>query len=133
MIELVKRLAGPERPFDDAETGKIAVEGDRVGRVGLQLDGIGAGLLGRPDDLDCLIETLIVIARHLGDDVGGVTGTDLSSADRNSRRRAYGFYSHVSALRSGEFPAGRQHVVPGEPPFGASGNQPERCFGTDVE
>ena len=43
VVEVVKRAPGPE-PFGDPEIRRVRFERDRVGAVGLDLDGIGARL-----------------------------------------------------------------------------------------
>ena len=49
LIELIEPAAGPEALLQQ-ELRSVMVDGDGVGLVGLQLDRIGAGRLGRLDD-----------------------------------------------------------------------------------
>ena len=54
---------------------------DRVGRVGLELDRVGARLVGGVDELDRDVLVLAVVGRQLGDDVHGVPGADRAAGD----------------------------------------------------
>ena len=47
----------------------------------MQLDRIRTRCFGRFDDRDGLIKVLIVVGRHFGNDVSGVTRTDSASVD----------------------------------------------------
>src|SRR3546814_2642076 len=57
------------KPTLDPELRPVSVDGDGTGAVGLQLDGIGAGLLRRLQDAEGAADVAVMIAGHLGDDI----------------------------------------------------------------
>src|SRR5438105_14596355 len=85
-IKIVQCPAVPERAAADAEFRALGVERQCVRRIGLQLDGVGAGRLGLADQPDRLLEILAVIAGQLGDDIGRVARSDATVIDADARR-----------------------------------------------
>lgn len=69
LVQLVERLAVPRvlRVADEKLAVRF-VDGHRVGRVGLQLDGVRAGLGRRFDDGFRAVERVVVVAAHFGDE-----------------------------------------------------------------
>jgi pseudaminic acid synthase len=57
----------PERAFD-SEVRLVRVDRQRICRVGLELDGVGAGRVGSAHELLHLVEATLVVGRQLGDD-----------------------------------------------------------------
>jgi hypothetical protein len=79
LVQLVELAAGPQAlvVFDDEAAG-AHVERHRVGGVGLQLDRVGAGGRGGVDDGECALKRLVVVARHLGTEVGALVRPDFA-------------------------------------------------------
>ena len=73
-------MPSQSEPSPATERRRIAVDGDRVGGVGLELDRVGAGGVGAVDELDRGLEALPVVGRDLGDDV------DRAGRDRSGGR-----------------------------------------------
>jgi hypothetical protein len=69
------------QPAFNSEFFAIVIDGDCVSPVCLKLYGVSAGRLGRIDDTQCSRDILVVIPRHLGDDVGGVAWPDQSTTN----------------------------------------------------
>lgn len=82
LVKLIERLAIPQAAVD-LEFFGVAVQGDGVGGVGLQLDSIGAGLLRLLDDLHRGVELAVVVSGELGDDVGRGVGSNPTTGDKN--------------------------------------------------
>ena len=81
LIQLMKRGAVPYGSFVDLKIRGIAVQGDGVGSIGLQLDGVRSGLLRGMDDFDGPMVVLQVVGRHFRHDENGAVfpypaGTD---------------------------------------------------------
>ncbi|MNJ36513.1 hypothetical protein D3C77_313040 [compost metagenome] len=68
LVELVERGAIPDGALIDLEILVVAIQGDGVGRIGLDLDGIGAARLGRPYRRQRRLQGVAVVGRQLGDD-----------------------------------------------------------------
>ncbi len=51
----------------------FATGGERIRRIGLDLNGISAGRFGGLHDPDCLIKAMIMVSRHFGDNVCRIT------------------------------------------------------------
>src|SRR3546814_8090844 len=68
-VQVVQPPAVPQ-PALDPELRPVDVDGDGVGAVGLQLDGVGARLLRRLQDPQGAADVAVMIAGHLGDDIG---------------------------------------------------------------
>lgn len=69
LVQLVERLAVPwVLRVADEKLAVRFVDGHRVGRVGLQLDGVRAGLGRRFDDGFRAVERVVVVAAHFGDE-----------------------------------------------------------------
>ena len=82
LVEVVQPAIRPELvPRGDPERRPVGVDGDRVGRVGLELDRVGTGLGHRPDDGQRRCQVTVVVARHLGDDERRLVGTDRATTD----------------------------------------------------
>ncbi len=74
-IKLIEAAPGPQALFDD-EAGAPVVDGDGLGCVGLQLDGVRPGLRRRVDQRQSALDPAVVIARQLGDDERRLGGAD---------------------------------------------------------
>ncbi len=61
LIELIERSSVPDGAFVDLEAFVVAVQGDGIGRIGLQLHRVRTGFFGRMDDLYCPVVILIVV------------------------------------------------------------------------
>ena len=84
-IEIVQVLAGPEAALiADLEIATAHIEGDRVGGVGLQLEGMGTGLGRCIHDGQGTLQALIVITAHLGDHQRWLIRADQTIADPKS-------------------------------------------------
>src|ERR1700678_1877424 len=77
----------PERAPCDAKFRAIAGDGDRIGRISLQFDGINPSLFRSLDDADRLVKILIVVRRQFCNHVyrvprtnGSVSNFHLSSS-----------------------------------------------------
>ena len=81
LVEVVQGRAFPQRAGARAERLRVARDRDRVGRVGLELDGVGARLVRGMDELDRDILVLAMVGRQLGDDVDGMAGPDRPASD----------------------------------------------------
>ena len=82
LVEVVEGLAAPEAlGVVDEKIAVADVEGYGVGGIGLQLEGVGAGIGGGVDEAEGLVEALAVVAGHFGDDEGGAAGADFGGAD----------------------------------------------------
>ena len=79
--EFVQRASVPERACVNAKVFAIARNGNRVGRVGLQLDGICSGNFRRVNEFHRPIKALIVISGKLGDDVDGKSRSNHTAID----------------------------------------------------
>src|SRR6185312_4851105 len=77
LVKFVQRSTSPEA-FIDLEVGLIRLQGNRVSRIGLDLDRVGTRLFGLLDDAKRRLNISVVIGRHLGDDVGRCPGTNLA-------------------------------------------------------
>jgi hypothetical protein len=84
-IELVQHLAVPERAFADLEVLVVAVNRDRVGGVGLQLDRVGADVGRRVHQSDRGCVVLVMVRGQFRDDVGRLSGSNLASGDLELR------------------------------------------------
>ena len=68
-IEVVERPTLPQAARRRLEVGRVAVDGDGVGGVGLKLQTIRACLSGGADDFHCLVNAPAVVAAHLSNEV----------------------------------------------------------------
>jgi hypothetical protein len=80
-IQIVQGTAFPERAFADAEILLVGLDREGVGRVGLELYGVGAGGASGLDDFDGLGEILAMVGGELGNDVGRLSGADVTAGD----------------------------------------------------
>lgn len=89
LVQAVQGSPLPGRAFADAEPGLIRIQGQGVGGVGLELDGVRPGLPGRFDQAHRPVEVLPMVGRQLGDDKHRLTGSDaaISEGDRGEKRR----------------------------------------------
>ena len=62
----------PQRAASDPEILPVARDGDRVRRLGLELNGVRTNLFRRLDKAHGLPEVLVVIGGELGDQIDGV-------------------------------------------------------------
>ena len=109
LVQVVKRAAVPQ-PTTDTEIFRIAVQRDGVGAVGLQLDGIGAGLFGGLDNFEGSFNVAVVVGGHFCDDVGRMRRVDNSIVDRD----AVSYACHRWALSQvvvGLFLLGSSHLL----------------------
>jgi hypothetical protein len=60
-VQVVEGAAGPNGASADAKVLAVRVDGQGVGLVGLELDGIGTGVVSGAQDLERLIEILVVV------------------------------------------------------------------------
>ena len=82
LVELVELATGPQAlGVVDHEAGPAQVQRHGVGRVGLQLDGVRPVRGGGVHDGQRALQRLVVVARHLGDQVGAVAGADVTVED----------------------------------------------------
>ena len=85
-VVLLPRYCSVDRISTPCATNKpIArcsiAQGHGVGHVGLDLEGMRTAGGGGLDDLQCTIERLVVVARHLGNDEGPMVSADEAAAD----------------------------------------------------
>ena len=69
----------PDGAFTDVKVFVVAIDGDGVRGIGLQLDGIGPAFFGSLESLR-LVQTLMVVGRHLCHDVNRIPTADLRPA-----------------------------------------------------
>ena len=81
-VELVQIAPFPEGALADLKERGAQVQGHGVRRVGLELDGVGAGVLGGVHEGGGLGVVLVMVGRHFRDDVGGMAGADGAAVDR---------------------------------------------------
>ena len=81
-IEVVELPPGPGAALDH-EAGPVMVDRQRVRRVGLQLDGVGAGLRRRVDHRQRAVEAAVVVAGQFADDIGRLVGPDAAAVYRD--------------------------------------------------
>ncbi len=79
-IEVVERSARPQALLDQ-EAWALEVDGDRVRRIGLQLDRMGAGLGCGVDQGEGPGQLSVVVSGQLGDDERRVFGSDGPAGD----------------------------------------------------
>src|ERR1700689_3805114 len=72
----------PNRAFN-AKLGAAARNRHRIGRVSLQLDRFGTGILGGANDLYRLVKILMMIRRNLGNHIDRIARSDRSLPDFN--------------------------------------------------
>src|SRR5688572_15826344 len=84
-VELIKGLAGPEAVAGDSKPLAVTVDRHGVGGVGLEFDRVRASSLGRPDDLNGPVKTLIVVRGYFGDDVTRIALADAPLCDPDPR------------------------------------------------
>jgi hypothetical protein len=75
LVELVQAAPVPQAAVD-LELGPVDIQRDGVGGVGLQLDGVAAGVGGRVDHLQRPVEAAVVVSRQLADHIGRIVGAD---------------------------------------------------------
>src|SRR5208282_5524116 len=75
-VEVIERLAVPERALSMAKEGRVALDGDRIGRVRLELDRVGSAVFRHSDEPLRFFEPLVVVGRDLGDDVCRIPWAD---------------------------------------------------------
>src|SRR5579859_5626533 len=78
LIELVQRPPGPQTALD-VEAGAMMIDGDGVGGISLQLHGIGASVFRRVDQGEGAVDIPVMVAGHLGDDIGRMLLSDQPS------------------------------------------------------
>ena len=69
LVEFIQRLAIPQSATDLKVLG-VAVQGNGVSGIGLQLDRIGTSMPGLLDNLQRRLQAPIMVSRQLGNDVG---------------------------------------------------------------
>ena len=79
----MERPPRPNRILADLKILVVIVNGYGIGRVGLQLDRVGAKLLGRTDQTNCVIIAMIMIGRDLGDDICRLSRANQSTTNFN--------------------------------------------------
>ena len=84
LVELVEAAAVPQAALD-AEFRPVMVDGDRVGRVGLQLDRVGAGRLGGVHHGERMVETAAMIGGKLRHHVGRLARANGAAGDVDFR------------------------------------------------
>ncbi|MNE80291.1 hypothetical protein D3C80_1768450 [compost metagenome] len=72
LIELVECCAIPDGALIDLEILIVAIQGDGVGRVGLDLDGIGTTCLGRAYRRQRRLQGVAMVGRQFGDDEAAI-------------------------------------------------------------
>jgi hypothetical protein len=82
----VKNAPVPQRAARNPKTLFVTAQRDRVGRVGLELDRIRAGVLGGAKNPDRLIEVLIVVGGEFGNEINGLATSDLPASEFERRR-----------------------------------------------
>ncbi|MNZ87020.1 hypothetical protein D3C78_1058670 [compost metagenome] len=85
----------------DLELFRVAVEGDGVGGVGLQLDGVGASLFRFLDDLQRGFQLAVMVGGKLGDDVRGCVGSDAAAGNADAGSVRHAVVSQLFACHSG--------------------------------
>jgi len=73
-----------ERPLDPEEP-IVTINRQRVGRIGLQLDGVGAGSFRRLEDPDRLLKVLPMVGGHFRNNISGLAWTNPPAIDFNRR------------------------------------------------
>ena len=87
-IEVVEVLARPKAAvIADCEITASHIEGDCIGRVGLQLEGMGTGVSSYIHKLKGPLEALVVVAAHLSDHKRWLVEADGSTGDFNRHER----------------------------------------------
>ena len=76
----------PARAAGNPERRRVDVDRHRVGRVGLQLDRVGAGAARRLHDRDRRLQLVPVVRRELGDYECGMPGADHATRNRDHAR-----------------------------------------------
>ena len=79
-VKIVERACVPQATFDP-KTGAVVINGDRVVRVALDFDRIGAGGRCRLEKLQRTVEAAVVIAGQLADNVGLVARANGAAGD----------------------------------------------------
>ena len=80
LIELVQALPAPQAAVYH-EFGSAGGQGDGVGGVALDFDGICAGGFGFFYDFEGGLQAAVVVGGHLGNDVGRMGGADFAAVD----------------------------------------------------
>src|SRR5205807_5828989 len=105
---LVEVLAFPKTLFvRDDELSPADIKGNRIGRIGLQLDGMRACPRSGSDDCQRALQRLIMVARHLGDDERRNADPDraLRNLERDLRIRCHDLISMTSSRLRSKNPA----------------------------
>lgn len=88
-VKIVKIPARPQGVLAHQKLGPLGIDGQRVGGISLQLDGIGTRFLGSTDDLHGILERMAMIRRHLRNNISSVAKADRTSEYINA------FHLHV--------------------------------------
>jgi hypothetical protein len=96
----------------DLKWRRVTRDGHRVSGVGLQLDGVRAGLRGESNDLESPIEAPVVIRRELRDQVSRLIRTDEAVSNLN-RSRHVCFPKKMQPVGLARWPTSSQQL--GEP------------------
>lgn len=87
LVEVVKSAAIPQRASRNPKTLFVTAQRDRVGCVGLELDRIGAGVLGSAKNPYRLIEVLIVIGGEFSNDTNWLAASYLPASELERLRK----------------------------------------------
>ncbi len=83
MVEVVKFAPVPKGSTLDAKVFLGGGDGESVGRIRLEFNGVSARMLGRPDELYGLLEILMMIGRYFCDDVNCSSRANSTILDGN--------------------------------------------------
>src|SRR5690606_34536813 len=82
------RVAVPGPVHADAKIGFVRVDGEGIGRISLELDGVGASPGGFIDERERALFVLVVVAGELGNDKDRSILTDRAGATGRLNRKA---------------------------------------------
>src|SRR5689334_23757857 len=87
-IEVVESATVPEAALD-AEIRAVVVDGECVGSIGLDLDGVGAGCGRSVEELQSPIQAAVVVSGQLADDIRLEIWPDATAGDRDERAHCF--------------------------------------------
>src|SRR6266702_2822719 len=90
----------PQSSASNPDLVPAAVYGHGIRRIGLELDGIGASVLGRVNDFYRLVDALVMVGGHFRDHVYRMAVTDHSSADVDLCWHAHKFRGRTERINS---------------------------------